>query len=359
VFQQARTDGFDLWYPDGDMTSTLLEVRGLSKVYSRPFSPVGLALRCVDGVLAAFGRVAPANLRAVEDLSFTVHAGGIVGFLGPNGAGKTTTLKMLVGFLRPTSGAVFLFGSQLADDYRGIFRRLGGLIDKPCFYDYLSGWDNLCLKRHLYPDVSADRLTELLELVGVADAAHRPVGTYSTGMQQRLALAAAMLHRPELLILDEPTRGLDPKGQAEVRAVLKRIRDAGETTILLSSHLLHEVEQICDKVVIIDRGRHIHSGDVASLLQGEHEAVRVVVADPEAAVRLLREDPDVAFVERAGSGRDAFLRVGARRGGAGRIARILVEGGIELLELTPVRRSLEEFFLKVTTGDDDGRHPQG
>ena len=335
------------------MSTPLIEAKGLSKTYSRSFSPIGLALRAVDRAFSAFGYDGSPSLRAVEDLSFTVKAEGIVGFLGPNGAGKTTTLKMVMGFLRPTKGAVFLFGKELFDDYRAIYDRVGGLIDKPHFYEYLSGRVNLQLKSHLYPRVTPKRIAECLDLVGVADAADRKVQTYSTGMKQRLGLAAAILHKPDLLVLDEPTRGLDPKGQAEIRTILKQIRDEGKTTILLSSHLLQEVELICDNVVIIERGRHLYSGEVKSLLEGKGELVKVVVDKPDKAKAILLEDKDISSVEISGTGNNAILSIKTLSGGAPHVAKLLVEKEISLLELSPVRRSLEEFFLKVTAGEEE------
>ncbi len=336
------------------MSTPLVEAKGLSKTYSRSFSPLGLALRTVDRAFAAFGYDGCPSLRAVEDLSFTVNAEGIVGFLGPNGAGKTTTLKMVMGFLRPTNGAVYLFGKELFSDYSSVYSRVGGLIDRPNFYEYLSGRVNLQLKSHLYPQVTSQRINECLELVRIADAADRKVRTYSTGMKQRLGLAGAILHEPDLLVLDEPTRGLDPKGQAEIRTILKEIRDQGKTTILLSSHLLHEVELICDSVVIIEKGRHLYSGDVKSLLEGEGELVRVVVDEPDKAVKVLKEIKEIESVEKSGTGSGAILSVKTASGGAPFVAKTLIEGGLSLLELSPVRRSLEEFFLKVTAGEGNG-----
>ena len=332
------------------MAAPLIEAKGLTKTYNRPFSPLGLAMRGFDRAVSAFGRDFSRGLKAVEDLSFSVEAEGIVGFLGPNGAGKTTTLKMVMGFLQPSAGGVFLFGRELEGNHSMVFSRVGGLIDAPHFYDYLSGRANLELKALLYEGVSPERIEEVLSLLSLEKAAHRRVSTYSTGMKQRLGLASAILHEPELLVLDEPTRGLDPKGQAEIRSVLQKIRDQGRTTILLSSHLLHEVELICDAVVIIDQGKHLYTGPVDSLLQGEKELIRVVVDDEKAAAEVIKESEGLHLLESSGSKDNAVLTVSSKRGGAPSVAKALVEGGIALRELSPIRRSLEEFFLKLTAG---------
>jgi len=332
----------------------LIEAQGLAKVYGRPFSPLGIMQRAADGLVAALGGRGPGNVFAVEDLSFSVSAGGIVGFLGPNGAGKTTTLKMLLGFLRPTRGVGLLFGQDPRCDHAAIFSRVGGLVDKPHFYDYLSARENLELFGSLHKSITVARIEEVLERVGVAWAADRRVGTYSTGMLQRLGLAAAILHEPELLILDEPTRGLDPKGQAEVRSLLQEVGGSGRTTILLSSHLLFEVEQVCSRVIIIDKGRMLFNGSVEDLASQQSEQLRVVVDDVARAAKLVAKIDGVVSVDEVEQGGGKALLIATKTNSAPAIAKVLVDAGIALEQLVPVRPSLEEEFLRVVARGQEG-----
>jgi len=209
-------------------------------------------------------------VQAVRDLSLTVLAGECFGFLGPNGAGKTTTISMILGLLRPTSGQVRVLGEVVTPERTAVLRSVGALVGKPGFYPYLSARANLRLLARLYPTVDEGRIDEVLAQVGLAQAAERKVKGFSTGMKQRLGLAAALLHRPRLLILDEPTAGLDPIGMAEMRELLRRLTAEG-TTVFLSSHLLHEIEQTCNRVGILDRGRLVAQGAVTELLAGRRD----------------------------------------------------------------------------------------
>lgn len=209
------------------------------------------------------------NIAAVKDLNLEVRAHEIFGFLGPNGAGKSTTIGMILGLVRPTAGSIELFGRRLRSeaDLRAALRKIGTLMEQPAFYPYLSGRDNLRILAELRGGIPATRIDEALNMVGLAESARRRFGAYSQGMKRRLGLAAALLHQPELVILDEPTNGMDPAGMHEVRLLIKRLRDEG-TTVFLSSHLLHEVEQVCDRVMILNKGQAIAQGDVSQLLGG-------------------------------------------------------------------------------------------
>ncbi|MEM7114600.1 MAG: ABC transporter ATP-binding protein [Chloroflexota bacterium] len=215
------------------------------------------------------------SLTAVQSLSMTVQPGQVFGFLGPNGAGKTTTISMILGLTQPTQGEVRLFGETVTPQQNEPLQQVGALVGTPTLLPYLSGRDNLKLLAKLYPVLPKSRINDLVERVGLTQAIQRKFKDYSTGMKQRLGLAAALLHQPKLLILDEPTNGLDPAGMQQVRELIRELANEG-VTIFLSSHLLHEVEQICDVIAIINKGDLVAQGDVATLLdeaQGGETAV--------------------------------------------------------------------------------------
>jgi ABC-2 type transport system ATP-binding protein len=278
------------------------------------------------------------DLFAVRDLSLTVRAGEVYGFLGPNGAGKTTTLRMLLGLVRPTAGRVLLYGRGV-----GQFRGVGALIEGPAFYPYLSGRDNMrVLARHA--SVPDRRVEVVLDLVDLSNRAGDRYASYSLGMKQRLGVAAALLKDPRLLILDEPTNGLDPAGMADMRAMIRRLGAAG-CTVLVSSHLLGEVEQICDRVGVIANGRLVSEGTVADL-RG-HADLRVVATPLDRAAghtRALLGADAVRVV-------DDGLRLAVAADRAGEINASLVSAGVTVTELRMVERDLEEAFFELTRGE--------
>ena len=210
------------------------------------------------------------DLLAVDHVDLRIEEGELFGFLGPNGAGKTTTISMIAGLLYPTEGQVFVMGQEISPTRTEGLRQAGILLPPPGFLPYLSARENLRLLAQIYPNVDDNRVEEVLSMLGLQEAASRKVKGYSTGMRQRLGLAAALLHRPRLLVLDEPTSGLDPIGMKEMRELLRTLADEG-TTIFLSSHLLHEVEQICDRVAILDHGQVLAVGYVRELLKGKRD----------------------------------------------------------------------------------------
>jgi ABC-type multidrug transport system ATPase subunit len=275
---------------------------------------------------------------AVDRLTMRVRRGEVYGFLGPNGAGKTTTLRMLLGLVRPTSGAARVLG--FAPGSPEALARTGALIEAPSFYPFLSGRDNLrVLARHAgAPETRIERALAEVDLTARAGDRFR---TYSQGMKQRLGIAAALLKDPELLILDEPTNGMDPAGMAEIRSFIRRLGH-GNRTVVLSSHLMTEVEHVCDRVGVMSRGALVGEGTVDELRGRESLWVRV---DPlPAAERVLRALRGVDAVERI----DGGLRVGAEAATAAEINRALVEAGVAVGELRPARASLEEVFLELT-----------
>src|SRR5438477_9569942 len=202
----------------------------------------------------------------VDRLSLTVERGDIFGFLGQNGAGKSTTIRMILGLVRPTSGRVSILGYDMSRQPLRALKRIGAIIEAPAFYENFSGRQNLRMLAAMSGGAEPRRIEMVLELVGLGKRARDPVRVYSHGMRQRLGIAQALLPNPQLIILDEPTDGLDPQGLCEVRTLIKRLRDELGLTVMLSSHLLHEVEQICNRVAIIEEGRLLYQGAVAELI---------------------------------------------------------------------------------------------
>ena len=275
---------------------------------------------------------------AVDSLNLTIRRGEVYGFLGPNGAGKTTTLRMLLGLIRPTSGKASVLGRPPGDP-EGL-ARVGALIEAPAFYPHLSGWRNLRVIAR-YAGVPKERIEAALDAVELTDRASDKFKTYSQGMKQRLGVAAALLKDPELLILDEPTNGLDPAGMADMRVLIRRL-GSGDRTVLLSSHLLGEVEQICDRVGVIRNGKLVAQGTVGQL---RGQARLLVRADPmDRARQLVEEMHGVEQVQVS----DGALVVATDAARAGEITRELVTSGVVVSELRPVERSLEETFLELT-----------
>ncbi|MGH3752512.1 MAG: ABC transporter ATP-binding protein [Pseudonocardiaceae bacterium] len=281
------------------------------------------------------------GIAAVNRVNLTVRRGEVYGFLGPNGAGKTTTLRMLLGLIRPTGGTATVFG-HFPGDPRGL-ARIGAVIETPAFYPYLSGRDNLrVLARYCQvPDKQVDRALDTMDLTA---RGRDKFSAYSLGMKQRLGVAAALLKDPELLILDEPTNGLDPAGMADMRALIRRL-GSGRRSVLLSSHLLGEVQQVCDRVGVISRGRLIAESTVDEM---RGAASLLLTAQPlDEAARLAAELLGPHRVQR----HDGQLRLDAGPTDAERLNRALVLAGVQVSALYPEERSLEEVFLTMTQDD--------
>lgn len=277
---------------------------------------------------------------AVDRINLEVRPGEIFGFLGPNGAGKTTTIAMLLGLIRPTSGRAFILGHDIQQAAEAALREVGAMIEAPAFYPYLSGRDNLRVLARAagLPDSSAD---EALAQVDLVSRARDRFSTYSQGMRQRLGIAAALLHRPRLIMLDEPTNGLDPAGQLEIRSLVRSLAGSGRT-VFLCSHLLHEIEQLCQRVAILKQGRVIAQGEVAALVR-RGILVRPA-ADLERAAAMLRATAWIRSV----SEQDGALLVDAPAERTADINALLNAGGIPVAEIRAYGTSLEEFFLEVT-----------
>lgn len=293
----------------------------------------------VDGLTKRFGAKT-----AVDGVSFRVPKGAIYGFLGPNGSGKTTTLGMLTGLLRPDAGAARIGGRDVARDPVAAMSSAAAMVEEPAFYPYLTGRGNL---RFIARLVGAPReaVDDVLARVGLAETGDQKYKGYSQGMRRRLGLAAALLPDPDVLILDEPTNGLDPGGQHEVRGLLRAFAGAGRT-VLLSSHILHEVQEACTHAAILRKGRVVAEGRMENILSAREEVVAEVDDAPRAAaalagmegVRVVREEPGRLVVEAPASR-------------AAAVNRRLVEAGIEVRGLARERRGLEERFLELTRED--------
>ncbi|MGH3360090.1 MAG: ABC transporter ATP-binding protein [Nocardioidaceae bacterium] len=298
-------------------TESAVEVNGLSKHYAN-------------------------GVRAVDAISLTVRRGEVYGFLGPNGAGKTTTARMLLGLIRPTGGEATVLGRAPGDPEA--LSRIGALIEGPGFYPYLSGYDNLRVLAR-YARIGRDRIDEVLRIVDLSDRADDQFTRYSLGMKQRLGVAAALLKDPDLVILDEPTNGLDPAGMRDMRGLIRGLGDEGRT-VVLSSHLLREVQQVCDRVGVINDGKILTESTVAEL-RGSAE-LRVTTGDPSRAVEVVGRMSEVTDVHVTGD----TLRLTVDEAHTALVNRALVEYGVQVTELRRAERELEDVFFELTTEPD-------
>jgi ABC-2 type transport system ATP-binding protein len=287
---------------------------------------------------------------AVDDLNLLVPAAGVYGFLGPNGAGKTTAIRMLLGLIRPDAGEVRLFGQPLMSNHRALRIRVGALVEAPSLYPHLTGRENLEVTRRLLGS-PRDLIEVALETVRMTRDANRRVREYSLGMRQRVGLALALLNQPKLLILDEPTNGLDPAGIHEMRALIRRLPGEFGVTVFLSSHLLSEVEQIAGYIGIIHEGKLLFQGTLAELQAKQQTELAVGVTQPEEAMRCLLSAG--WSVER----RDGLLSVPAGAAeDAMKINRLLLDQQLDVFHLALSQRSLEDIFLGLTSDVETNGH---
>mgnify|MGYP001254096362 CR=1 FL=1 len=284
------------------------------------------------------------RIHAVNKINLIIEQGQIYGLLGPNGAGKTTAMRMMLNLIRPTQGNVRIYGDDVRQNH-AILRRVGMMIEGASFYPYLTGRKNLILLARTHGLTDMNRVNRVLEIVKLSDRADQRFGTYSMGMKQRLGLAGALLHDPDLLILDEPTNGLDPNGILEMRLLLRDLVDNHGKTVCFSSHTLSEVERLCDNLAIIHKGKIVREGNIESLLT-EQTQLRIKASPSEKASAVLSPQWRVCDTTTDG----LFLE--ATADDAPHIARALVNNGVDIYEIIPHRQSLESFFLDVTSGDD-------
>ncbi|MBL7729713.1 MAG: ABC transporter ATP-binding protein [Chitinophagaceae bacterium] len=285
------------------------------------------------------------ELRAVDDLSFSVKEGEVYGFLGQNGAGKSTTIRMLLTLIAPTDGYIEIFGMPLHQKRKEILRQVGAIIEKPDLYRYLTGFENIRLFSRLSGVKTTDnQIREELARVGLADRAESKVRTYSQGMKQRLGLACALVHNPKLIILDEPTNGLDPQGIADMRRMIIHLsKDLGKT-LLVSSHLLSEMEMVADSMLIINKGRKVVEGKVQELINPVNSIVELKTSDTAVATSFLENSSWKTCLLPSVNG---TIRLDLKKTDIPEFNRQLVAHGVAVQSLRPVH-SLEEFFLSQT-----------
>ncbi len=285
------------------------------------------------------------DLRAVNSLNLNVFEGDVFGFLGPNGAGKSTTIRMLLSLIKPTEGSIKLFGKTLQKNRIEILKRIGAIVEKPDFYGYLSAYKNLeILGKISGKEISKNRIMEVLELVGLSKRYKSKVKTFSHGMKQRLGLGQALLHNPDLIILDEPTTGLDPQGMKEIRDLILHLSKEEKKTIFLSSHILHEVELVANRMIIINKGTTKVEGYVQDLLNAKKLKVSFEVNDEEKTNRLLAQSD---WINKLESQAKTIFMFSLENHEIADLNRYLVENGIAVSAVVPTR-SLEDYFLKIT-----------
>jgi ABC-2 type transport system ATP-binding protein len=286
---------------------------------------------------------------AVDDVDLRIPRGAAFGYLGPNGAGKTTLIRMLLGLTRASAGSMRLLGRPVPAEREAALARVGAIVEEPRFHRFLTGRENLAVTAAARGPEAHARIDRVLARVGLSERADDRVKSYSLGMRQRLGVARALLGDPELLILDEPTNGLDPAGIHEFRQMIRQFVDDG-MTVLLSSHLLDEVEKVADYVAIVDRGRVVLQGSIADLRAESEQTILVSTSDESQAMAMLVLDAVVCAAERTQDGIRVTLRPGLDAATAiGEVTRRLVEAGVDVRRVEPLRASLEQRFLEITT----------
>ncbi|WP_273832224.1 ABC transporter ATP-binding protein [Guptibacillus sedimenti] len=284
----------------------------------------------------------------IDQLSFDVYPGEVFGFLGPNGAGKTTTIRMMVGLMRMTEGEVLIDGNSIKTDYENAIVKVGAIVENPEMYKFLTGYQNLVHYARMVKGVSKERIQEVVQLVGLQGRINEKVKGYSLGMRQRLGLAQALLHRPKLLILDEPTNGLDPAGIREIRQYLRTLAREENVAVVVSSHLLSEIELMCDRIGIIQAGKMIDVQRVNDFVQNDQEVMVSFEVDPvEHAVHAIKANLPDCEIEQA----DRKLTIKIEHELIPEVTAVLVEKGVRVYGIQSSVKTLEDVFLEVTGGE--------
>jgi ABC-type multidrug transport system ATPase subunit len=289
------------------------------------------------------------NFTAVDNLSFTVNEGDVYGFLGQNGAGKSTTIRMLLTLITPTDGSIEIFGQSLSTHRKEVLRQIGAVIEKPDVYKYLTSYENLQLFSKISGAAkpSKSELLAQLEVVGLQDRAFSKVKTFSQGMKQRLGIAIALVHNPQLIILDEPTNGLDPQGIADIRNLILHLSRERNKTVVVSSHLLSEIQLIANRLLIIDKGKKMVEGSASQLFDPAETIVELDTLNNDEALQALRQS---SWSSNLQPSREHTILLKMNKDVIPQFHKALVEMQIPVLSLQP-RHSLEDYFLQVTTGN--------
>lgn len=288
------------------------------------------------------------NKKVIHDVSLEVGENQILGFLGANGAGKTTTIKMILGLLSIDSGEIFIDGHSVKKNFEKALSKVGGIVENPDMYGYMSGLDNLKLYARMR-NVSKNRIKEVIKMVGLENRINDKVGKYSLGMKQRIGLAQALLHRPKLLILDEPTNGLDPVGIKELRNIVKELAHKHGISVLVSSHILSEMQLMCDNVCIIDMGRILITKSIEELenLSGS-AGFRFIVKPIDLAVEVLKS----RMADKMIASNEKTIDLNIEENDINDVTELLISKNISVLGVSPIEHTLEDIYLKITGGDN-------
>lgn len=280
----------------------------------------------------------------IDNLSFDVYEGEVFGFLGPNGAGKTTTIRMIVGLMNISKGDVLISGKSIKKDFEGAIKDVGAIVENPELYKFMSGYQNLKHFARMQNGITEERMKEVIELVGLTDRINDKVKTYSLGMRQRLGLAQCLLHKPKLLILDEPTNGLDPAGIREIRAYIRKLAQEEGMAVIVSSHLLSEMEMMCDRIGIIQSGKLVDVQQVRDFVEGSEQVYHFEVNDVDKIKSVLKKfDPKIKY-ETKGS----EVQVALTKDQVPNVIRAFVEADVQIYSVMPIAKTLEDRFLEIT-----------
>ncbi|MGD6804191.1 ABC transporter ATP-binding protein [Rossellomorea aquimaris] len=287
--------------------------------------------------------------KIIDSLSFSVLEGEVFGFLGPNGAGKTTTIRMIVGLMGITEGDVAVNGVSVKSNYEGAIKDIGAIVENPELYKFLSGYKNLKHFARMHKGITDERIKEVVELVGLSDRIHDKVKTYSLGMRQRLGIAQCLLHNPKLLILDEPTNGLDPAGIREIRDYIRRLARETGMAVIVSSHLLSEMEMMCDRIGIIQKGKLVDVQQVKDFVQGTELVYQLELGEAEKAAAVITD----AYPDLQHGLTDGKVQVALAKEQVPELISTLVQHNIDIYSVMAVSKTLEDRFLEITNEKGD------
>lgn len=290
--------------------------------------------------------------KIIDSLSFEVNKGEVFGFLGPNGAGKTTTIRMIVGLIGITSGDIKILGHSIKTDFEQAVSHIGAIVENPEMYKFMSGYQNLIHYSRMSNGVSKEKIDETVELVGLTDRIHDKVKTYSLGMRQRLGLAQCLLHDPKLLILDEPTNGLDPAGIREIRDHLRMLAREKGMAVIVSSHLLSEMEMMCDRIGIIQNGKLIDVQEIHEFVNGKEKVYEFEVKEKAKALNMLKDAFPTGNIQQTNDG----IALPLLKEDVPAVVKNLVESNIEIYGVKEVTKTLEDRFLEVTSHKEEKVH---